>query len=82
MGSKFHEMTEEELQKQLELSHSEIRELRFTYAVARSLQDPARVRKLKRNVARILTVLNLRKLGKATVQPKTESDKGKKKKKK
>ena len=63
MACVFHEMTTEELEKQLELSRSELRELRFTFAVARSLQDPARVRKLKRNVAKILTVTRARQLG-------------------
>ena len=72
MGSVFHELTEEEIQKQLEDSKSELRELRFTYAMARSLTDPSRVGKLKRNIARLLTVKRLRELGKATIQEKTE----------
>ena len=63
MATTYHEMTDEELNKQLEDSSSELRELRFTYAMARSLPDPSRVGKLKRNVARIKTVLTERKKG-------------------
>lgn len=63
MAASFHEMTDEELSKQLESAASEIRELRFNYAVARSLQDPARVGKLRKDVARIKTVKRARELG-------------------
>lgn len=66
MGSVFHEMTDEELKKQLLSSRRELMELRFNFAVARSLPNPSRVRQLKRNVARILTVNRERAMGKAT----------------
>lgn len=82
MGSVVHEMTDEEIKKQIEANRSELRELRFTFAVARSLQDPARVRKLKRDTARMLTVQRLRELGKAKVAPKTDRKKKEKKDKK
>ena len=72
MGSIFHELTEEEMAKQLEDAKSEIRELRFTFAMTRSLTDPSRISKQKRNIAKIKTVLRERELGKATVKPKTE----------
>ncbi|MBI3395907.1 MAG: 50S ribosomal protein L29 [Spirochaetia bacterium] len=72
MGTVYHEMTDEELTKQLELAKAEMRELRFTYATARSLPDPSRIGNLKRNVARILTVRSERTAGKATVKPKSE----------
>jgi len=78
MASTFHEMTDEELQKQLVDSRKEIMESRFNFAVARSLQNPARVRQLKRNVARALTVQNERKKGIAVFK----EGSGKKKKKK
>lgn len=77
MGSVFHEMTDEELDKQLVAARSELRELRFNYAVVRSLQDPARVGKLRRNVARILTVRKERGLGITGIKPKTDRRKGK-----
>ena len=72
MGSVYHELTEAEMSKQLEEARSELRELRFSYAMTRSLTDPSRVNKLKRNIARILTVQKERELGKATIKEKTE----------
>lgn len=56
MAIKFKEMTESELDKQLSNSKKELRELRFTFAVAKSLQNPSRANQLKKNVARILTL--------------------------
>lgn len=78
MASTFHEMTDEELARQLAEARKEILESRFNFAVARSLQNPARVRQLKRNVARILTVQSLRSKGIAVQK---EATGGKKKKK-
>jgi ribosomal protein L29 len=75
MGSLFHEMSDEELAKQLEQFRGELREQRFNYAVVRSLQDPGKSRKLKRNIARILTVQSERVRGVATVRPKSEKAK-------
>jgi len=72
MGSVFHEMTEEEILKALDHTRTELRELRFTFAVARSLQSPGRIRLLKRNVARMLTVLEERKSGRASLKERTE----------
>ena len=62
-ATNIHEMTDEELQKQLDTSRRELMELRFSYAVARSLQSPARVTQLRKNIARALTVMNARKKG-------------------
>ena len=56
MASTYHDMTDEELNTQLDNARKELRELRFSYAVARSLQNPSRIGQLKRNIARILTV--------------------------
>ncbi len=81
MGSVFHEMTDEELVKEMDEAHSEIRELRFTFAVARSLQDPGRIRRLRRNIAAILTVQKERADGKATIKEKSGKKKKKDKKK-
>ena len=77
MGSSYHEMADDELNKQLELSRSELRESRFTYATARSLQDPAGVGKLKKNIARILTIKTEREKGIAEIKPKTDRKKKK-----
>ncbi|MBX7056489.1 MAG: 50S ribosomal protein L29 [Leptospirales bacterium] len=70
-------MSDEELKKQLVDSRRELMELRFNFAVARSLPNPARVGRLKRNVARILTVTQERAQGKAT----QKASSGRKKKK-
>lgn len=64
MAVNYHEMTEEELQKQLDASRSELRELRFTFAVARSLQNPSRPGQIKKSIARILTIKRARELKK------------------
>lgn len=72
MATAYHEMTNEELDKQLEQARVELRNLRFTFAVARSLQSPARVGALRKNIARILTIKRGRELGIAKVQPKSE----------
>jgi len=81
MASVFHELTDLEIAKQLEEAKSEIRELRFAYATTRSLADPSRVGKLKRNIARMMTVLRERQMGKTDVKPKTEKKSKVKKKK-
>ncbi|MCB1174399.1 MAG: 50S ribosomal protein L29 [Leptospiraceae bacterium] len=62
MAVSYHEMTEKELDKQLESFRKELRELRFTYAVTRSLQNSARPRLVKRSIARILTIKREREL--------------------
>ena len=75
MGSVFHEMTEDELIAQRDQALSELRELRFTFAVSRTLQSPSRVGQVKKNVARINTVLRERAIGIATQKPKTDRKK-------
>ena len=75
MGSPIHEMTDEELVKQLDQYRGELREQRFNFAVVRSLQDPGKTRKLKRNIARVLTVQSERERGVAVIQPKSEKGK-------
>ncbi len=77
----MHELADAELQKLVEDSQNEIRELRFQFGVARSLQNPSQIRNLRRTVAGALTVLNLRKLGKATQKAATQKAGGKEKKK-
>ena len=77
MGSIFHEMTDTELDKQLDELRREVRELRFTFASVRSLQNPARVKRAKRDIAAIHTVREERARGISDVKPKSER-KGKK----
>jgi ribosomal protein L29 len=77
MGSIVHEISDEEIKSRMEQHQSELRELRFTFALSRALPKPHRVGELKRNIARYLTVLAERKSGKVTVKPKTERKKKK-----
>lgn len=77
MGSVFHELTDEEIKAQKEQAHSDLRELRFTYAISRSLPSPAKASELKKNIARMNTVLRERELGLAQVKPKTDRKKKK-----
>lgn len=65
MARALHELADAELHKLVDDSQVEIRELRFQFGVARSLQNPSQIRNLRRTIAGALTVLNLRKLGKA-----------------
>lgn len=52
-------MTDLEIQTKLEETYEEIFNLRFQYAVGQA-KDPNRVRYLKRDIARMRTVLNER----------------------
>lgn len=62
MAVNYSEMTDKELDKQLDNSRNELRELRFTFAVVKSLQNPSRAGQLKRNIARILTLKRQREI--------------------
>jgi large subunit ribosomal protein L29 len=65
MARVLHEMADADLAKLIDDSRKEIRDLRFQFGVARSLQNPSQIRTLRRTVAGALTVLSERKLGKA-----------------
>ena len=58
------EMTTVELQEQLEKDRQELFNLRFQ-AATRQLDNPRRVREVRKNVARILTLLSERAGGNA-----------------
>ena len=77
MASSFHELSEKDLKDQLESAKSELREIRFHFGVTRTVQNPGRVGILKRNVARIFTVLRERELGKAVQKEPSGKSKGK-----
>jgi len=53
------EMTTVELQEQLEKDRQELFNLRFQ-AATQQLENPRRVREVRKNVARILTILSQR----------------------
>ena len=77
MGNIFHEMSDTEITKQLAENRSELRELRFTFAEARSLPDPDKVRRTRRDIARMLTVQREREMGLTEVKEKTNRKKSK-----
>lgn len=51
------EKTEAELQKLLQEKREKLRELRFTLATGK-IKSPAEIKKTKKDIARILTILN------------------------
>ncbi len=55
-ASSIREMSEKEMSQYLQACYKELISLRFNYAVSRSLQNPGRIRQLKRSVARVLTI--------------------------
>ena len=67
-GNELHNMTDEELQKKLGELKSELFNLRFQAATGQ-LENPCRIRSVKRDIARIYTVLRERELG---IRPATE----------
>ncbi len=62
MATAIPDMSIKELDSYLDESRREILNLRFNYALARSLQNPANVRHRKKIVARILTEKRKREL--------------------
>jgi len=80
MARALHEMADADLQRLIEDSRSQLRELRFQFGVARSLQNPAIVRTTRRTMAGALTVLNERKLGISTQKAPSKNQKPEKKK--
>lgn len=56
MAIALRDMSEKDLKEQLENSYRELLKLRCTYALARSLTNPARVGHLKKTIARVLTL--------------------------
>ncbi len=58
---KFHELTDEELEQQLKTKKEEFLKKRFQRGINKILQNPAEYKKLKKDIARILTILSQRK---------------------
>ncbi len=55
-ASKFREMTKDELNARLDELKSELFNLRFQLAIGQ-LENPMRIREVKKNIARVKTVL-------------------------
>ncbi len=57
------ELNDSDIQKQIDESRKQLRELRFQFAVARSVENPSAFRVLKKKIAQLLTVQHERKKG-------------------
>ncbi len=69
MKGKLEELSQEELKRNLRESREEIRKERFKSATSK-VDNPKRIRELKKQIARILTLENEYRLGKR--QPKSK----------
>ncbi|MCB1191008.1 MAG: 50S ribosomal protein L29 [Leptospiraceae bacterium] len=55
------ELKDTEVIQQLKDARKELREQRFQFAVAKSLENPRKIRNLRKKIARLLTIQNERK---------------------
>ncbi len=62
MKKGWKDMSDAEIKTQLEEARKNLRQLRFDYAVARSLQNPREIRNLRKKIARLLTLKREREL--------------------
>jgi large subunit ribosomal protein L29 len=65
MKLKIADLKDTEISEQLNEASKQIREQRFQYAIARSLENPKIIRDLKKKVARLKTAQRERVLAKA-----------------
>jgi len=56
MKVKLHELKDAEIVTQLKDASKELREQRFQFAVTRSLENPKKIRNLKKKIARLQTI--------------------------
>jgi len=56
MKVKLHELKDAEIATQLKDASKELREQRFQFAVTRSLENPKKIRNLKKKIARLMTI--------------------------
>ncbi len=64
-SDEIRKLSDEELTKRLEEAHHEVFNLRFRAAI-NQLTDYSQMRRAKRNIARIKTIIRERKLGRET----------------
>lgn len=57
---KMKDLSSADLQNQLESLRAELRDARFQFGITRTIGNPARVRKAKKDISRILTLLHER----------------------
>ncbi len=63
MKSKLRELKDNDIKTEIAKARKEIRNFRFQYATARSLENPKIIRNLKKKIARLLTITRERELG-------------------
>ena len=66
MKVKLSDLKDSEISQQLVEATKQIRENRFQYAIARTLENPKIIRDLKKKIARLKTIQRERELSKAT----------------
>jgi large subunit ribosomal protein L29 len=64
MKVKISELKDTEINEQLLEASKQVREQRFQYAIARSLENPKVIRDLKKKIARLKTIQRERELSK------------------
>ncbi len=64
MKVKISELKDAEINEQLLEASKQVREQRFQYAIARSLENPKIIRDLKKKIARLKTIQRERELSK------------------
>jgi large subunit ribosomal protein L29 len=64
MKVKITELKDTEINEQLLEASKQVREQRFQYAIARSLENPKVIRDLKKKIARLKTIQRERELSK------------------
>ncbi len=57
MKNKLHDLIVNELNELLKTKKEELRKMRFSLGVNKMIQKPAQYKKLKKEIARILTIL-------------------------
>ena len=63
MKSKLKDLKDSEIKNEIIKASKEVRNFRFQYATARSLENPKIIRNLKKKIARHLTISRERELG-------------------
>lgn len=58
------DISDSEILEQLKEARKDLRQLRFDYAVNKTLQNPSQIRNLKKKIARLLTLKRERELQK------------------
>lgn len=64
MKNKLHELSDKDLNSQLDEAREEVRSQRFKFAVEKNLENPKKIRDTKRKIARILTIQKEREIAK------------------